>query len=132
MRRLSDPKNISKEVDRLFDRLVHRGWQERSEPWIPSVELSDTNGEYILEIELPGVSLDDIEISIQGNIISVSGSRRCSNTQVSAWSIYSERKYGYFQRILVMPQDADMSKFEKSFKDGVLRLYFKKLSKFYK
>ena len=102
---------------------------ERVADWFaPKSEASMLQDYYEISIELPGVKVEDVDISMKENTLIVRGEKR-SERQESGQSFYfSEREYGAFQRAFRLPTDADTDKVDATFKDGVLTLRVAKQS----
>lgn len=124
---------LHQEVDRMFDE-VFRGFGMPSlfEPsrltnefrgiLKPKVDIAETNEQYIISVEVPGVDEKDIHVSLQGDTLTISGEKKQEqeHKDVNVHSI--ERSYGSFQRVLNMPSDAEADQVKARFKNGVLTL----------
>lgn len=86
----------------------------------PSFELKEGAEGYTFRADLPGVNEKDLEISIQGNRISVSGKRESEQKKESEKLYVYERSYGTFSRSFTLPDDIDSDKTAAQLKDGVL------------
>ena len=111
------------EMDRLFDDFfaapaLGRGWGGAMS-W-PSVEVSETDDEVRVTAELPGLSEKDVELSVVDGMLSIRGEKKSeSEDRDRGWS---ERYYGRFERRIALPDGADESRCEASFRDGVLTI----------
>lgn len=86
------------------------------------MDLSETDQEYQIQAEIPGVKKEDIKIAIDGNKISISAELK-QETEINEGNlIRSERRYGQQYRSITLPQDVDDSKAQAKFQDGVLNL----------
>ena len=88
--------------------------------WTPVVDVRETDSALELYVELPGVGREDIDISLENNLLSVSGERRPAHDVESFRRL--ERAYGKFHRSFRTPRDVDGGKVSASFKGGVLLL----------
>ena len=88
--------------------------------FIPSVELSEKDGNYVIDMALPGFSQNDIDIEVSGNEITVTG--RYERKKDDGKTHYSEMQQASFQRTIVLPQDINADKVEASFRDGMLHI----------
>lgn len=93
----------------------------------PKTDIRETADQYILDMDLPGVSEKDIEISLKNRILSISSKKETEDkTKEGEWHL-KERHSMEFSRKFTLPQDIDMDKVSAEFKDGVLSIYiFKK------
>ncbi len=111
------------DLDRAFDRLM-RGWVNSSAfsefDWSPSVDVSETKDEILVKAEIPGVSKDDIDITVENNRLTISGEKRQEEEQEGKNYYRTERNYGSFRRVFTLPAQADTDKVKASYDDGVL------------
>jgi len=94
----------------------------------PLADLRETDRGYELAIDLPGMKAQEIELTIRGDMLYVSGEKaeeargdQGAGTGASAYR-FSERRFGRFERGFALPPGADRSKIEASFQDGVLKI----------
>lgn len=94
----------------------------------PSFEVTENKDAYLMKADVPGVKKEDLEISVTGNRIQISGKRE--NVQESkADTVYTyERQYGSFCRSFTLPEGADVEHAKSELKDGVLTLVIPKLA----
>jgi HSP20 family protein len=92
----------------------------------PLADLRETDRGYQLCVDLPGMKAKDIELTIRGDMLYVSGEKaeESHNGQGAGMGSYrfSERRFGRFERGFALPQGADRSGIEARFEDGVLRI----------
>jgi HSP20 family protein len=113
--------NLHREMNRLFDD-VFRGF-ESSHLWgnrgaWPSIDLEETEKEYRVTAELPGLEERDVEVLLQDGVLSVRGEKRIEKE--SGNKTFSERYYGRFERQIALDRDIDESAIHASFRNGVL------------
>ena len=89
---------------------------------LPPADLKETDRELRLAIELPGLTRDDIDISLEGDSLVICGRKAEEIEDAAATYRVSERRYGRFERIFPLPADVDRAKIEARFRDGVLRI----------
>lgn len=115
--------NRRSELDRLF------GGMFKDMPALegrqPIVDVVEQDDEYLLEAELPGLSEEDVEVSVEDTLLTISA-KKASSEEERRYLI-RERAVGEFRRSFVLPKDADSSNIEARFKNGVLTLTVKKL-----
>ncbi|MDA1097975.1 MAG: Hsp20/alpha crystallin family protein [Proteobacteria bacterium] len=92
----------------------------------PASDAAATDDAYIVEVELPGVKEEDINIEQHGNMLIVKGDKHSSREEESKNYYFSERTYGAFQRTFRLPADVEEGGIKASAKDGVLTLYLPK------
>ena len=89
--------------------------------WFPAVDVSDTGKEYLFEFDLPGLKLEDIQISRDDTALYLNGERK--TLRYGGKSLRAERPAGVFVRRLVMPADACGDEIHAILQDGVLELH---------
>jgi HSP20 family protein len=114
---------LPEEVDRALDRMV-RTWMgpvSFSEfSWSPVVDVSETSDEVVVKAEMPGMSKDDIDISVEDNQLILSGEKRQEQEEKDASYYRVERSYGSFRRIFTLPARVDVAAVKASYQDGIL------------
>jgi HSP20 family protein len=89
----------------------------------PLVDVHETEDEYLVKVDLPGVKADDVSVEVNENVLSISGSRVAKE---AGQAQLVERPYGSFVRTLTLPQGVDSDSIEAGFHDGVLELQIPK------
>lgn len=95
--------------------------------WSPAVDIRETNDSYLVYAELPGLSKDDISITLEDNILKLSGERRFEKEVDEAQFHRVERTYGTFTRAFSLPSRVDSGNVQAAFKDGVLTITVPKM-----
>lgn len=93
-----------------------------SASWIPRVDVSEDDDEYMIKVELPEVEKNDIKVSVDGGVLTLSGERRFEKEESGKTYHLSERSYGTFARSLTVPEDADPDRISAEFKEGMLKV----------
>ncbi len=91
--------------------------------WMPSVDISESDKEYLVKAELPGVSKEDIDISIENGLLTISGERKSEHEETEAKIHRVERFYGHFQRQFSLPDDVAVDEIRAQTKNGLLTLH---------
>ena len=105
---------------RLMDELMRSaGNGNRVTGFTPLVDVHETEEEYLVKVDLPGVKADDVSVEVNDNVLSISGSRAADETGQAQ---LVERPYGSFVRTLTLPQGVDSDSIEAGYQDGVLEL----------
>jgi HSP20 family protein len=89
---------------------------------LPASDLRETDSAYQLMIELPGLRREDVDVSVRGDSLVITGQKTEEKEDATAAYRLSERRFGRFQRSFAIPQDVDRSRIEATFRDGVLRI----------
>lgn len=115
---------VHEEVRRLFQELIHHPWGNRPTPtphtWNPRVDMCETAEALIVEIEIPGVRREDIQIEVEDTMLRITGERR-SHTEQQGRNYYRiERSHGRFERQIPLPMTVDRQAIRAEFDAGLL------------
>ena len=123
-----DLVDFRRDFDQTFNRFFN--WspsheeQALNEGFIPAIETRiDKDGKkYQCHVMLPGVDPRDVNIQVQGNILSLSGERSSSRETKESDYLHREITYGSFQRLIELPEGADKDKLTAEYRNGVLEI----------
>lgn len=90
--------------------------------WIPTADIFARGDDLVLRYELSGVKEEDIDITLTGGTLTVSGERRSDLEEDEVYFYSRERSYGNFRRSMNLPEGVDGSKINASFEDGLLEI----------
>lgn len=117
---------VQDEVRRLFQELVHQPWgctiPAVAPAWQPRCDLAETDVALIVEVELPGVELEDVRVEVEGDILRISGDRRTTVERQGRHYHHMEQSYGSFTRELRLPRTVDRDAIQANFAAGVLTI----------
>ena len=115
-----------RELDRIFPRYGVFG-DEPAGPvqWSPAADISETDEAYLIELDLPSVPRDAINVTVKDGVLTVSGERK-SESNGDARRHRVERRYGEFFRSFRLPEDVDDNSIAATVKDGSLSLSVRK------
>lgn len=124
-RRLTDP---IAQFERVLDTVVPAfAAQPRRAGWTPRVDVRETDAALEVSAELPGVSEEDVELTVRENVLTIEGEKRAaaantdeSEAEAAEAVYYSERHYGKFRRSLTLPSHVNADEAAAEFKHGVL------------
>src|ERR1700728_3354976 len=112
--------SLRSELDRLFD----LSWSGRDSGlfsgWSPALDVFDEKDHFVVNAELPGMKKEEIDLSFQDGVLSISGERKQATENTEGETFRSERYFGKFQRSVTLPAAVDSSKISASYKDGIL------------
>jgi HSP20 family protein len=91
--------------------------------WSPEVDISQDEREYLLKADLPEMKKEDVRVTVEDGILSVSGERKSEKQDQKRKFHRIERSYGNFRRSFTLPEDANGSKVTADFRDGVLKVH---------
>jgi len=129
--RTNNMRNLQREIDRVFDSFFPAQRTEESEEsskavWAPRVDLSETDDLYRIELDIPGMTRDDITISYQDNQLAISGERREESRKEDNEYVRVERSFGHFYRAFRLPKTVNADNIEAAYDNGVLTIHVPK------
>lgn len=123
----ADPfASMRRDMERLFGRF-HSETPENGGPargWYAPVALWDDAGKVYLEAELPGVSKDDLDVTVHNGVLRITGERKHPESERNYW--VNDRMYGAFERAIALPDDVDADSIDAHLTDGVLHITLSK------
>jgi HSP20 family protein len=118
--------NMQREINRLFDNFFRGGIQDEGSfglsSWTPAVDIAEHDNEFVVKVELPGVSKDDVKITLESNILTIRGEKKQDRETKEENYHRLERMYGSFQRSFTLPSTVRSDKIDAVYKDGVLTI----------
>lgn len=110
------------ELDRMFDDFFTRPLSTWS-TWTPAADLYETDDEFVLDLEMPGFSHDDIEVTVERGILTVSGQRTAEEEQGNRHTYHvRERSYDRFSRSFSLPHSVNADEVQARFENGILNV----------
>lgn len=97
--------------------------------WSPLVDISEDEKEYLVKAELPEIKKEDVKLTVQDNVLAISGERKYEKEEKGKKYHRVERAYGSFMRSFTLPEDADGTKVSAEYKDGMLKVHIPKSEK---
>lgn len=117
-----DLVSMRDDMDRLFETFFGTQPQSFDDFWRPAVDIEENNGNLMVRAEIPGMTKDDIKVSVQDDLLTISGERKQENETKDKTFHRIERCYGKFRRMIRLPAQVDADKVKASYKDGVLNV----------
>ena len=97
--------------------------------WAPLVDIVEDDKEYLIKVEVPEVKKDNVKVTVQDDVLTITGERTLEKEETGRKYHRVERAYGRFVRSFTLPEDADGNKVAAEFKDGVLKVHLPKSEK---
>lgn len=94
---------------------------------MPATDISESDGEYRISAELPGIKKDDIQVSLHDGVLSIEAESKSEHEEKGDKQLRTERRYGKFVRRFTLDSNLDESSVQANFEDGVLKLTIKKV-----
>jgi HSP20 family protein len=90
--------------------------------WAPALDVVHEDGDLLIRAELPGVKLEDVEVTLHERVLTISGERRAEEQKAGSGYFVRERRHGPFRRSLVLPHNVQDDQIRARFEDGVLEV----------
>jgi HSP20 family protein len=124
-----------RDMDDVFDRFFAesmRRWPRQAaagrtaQEWAPAADVSETEAEYLIKADLPEVRKEDVSITVQDGVLTLSGERRQEQREETEKLHRVERVYGSFARRFALPENADEQAIRAESRDGVILIHIPK------
>lgn len=126
-------EDVSDRLNRMFARPAPSGAHGKETmivaDWTPSVDIQETEGEYLIKAEIPDVKKEDVKVTVEEGVLTIQGQRRQEKEDKGTKYHRIERSYGSFARTFSLPDVIEADKVKAEFKDGVLNLHLPKSEK---
>lgn len=134
LNRWKELEDMEKRLSAIFGRTPAATSSEKKEAisvaeWSPLVDITEDDKEYLVKAELPEIKKEEIKINVHDDVLSISGERQYEKEEKGKKYHRVERAYGSFMRSFTLPEDADGSKINAEYKDGVLKIHLPKSEK---
>jgi HSP20 family protein len=93
-----------------------------TQPWAPAVDISERPDAYLVTVELPGVGIENLEITFEDGLLTIQGERHFAHDSAGEKVHRIERRYGAFRRSITLPSHVKADAIEASAQDGVLQI----------
>lgn len=122
---------LRQEIDRMFETFSRDPWGSLSEfgwnkSWFPAVDVEENDQEVIVRAEVPGVDPKDLDISVTGNRLTLSGEKKETTERKDKDLYQSETRYGSFSRSVELPSGVDTEQVSAEHANGVVTVRLKK------
>jgi HSP20 family protein len=97
--------------------------------FMPPVDIYETEKEYLIKLDLPELSKEEVKVFVEDGVLSIQGERKKEKEEKGKKFLRIERSYGTFLRTFTVPPDADETKFDAEFKEGLLKVHLPKSEK---
>ena len=121
----SEVFTLQKEMNKVFDNFFHFGLDEHGSiktMWSPDADVLEEGDNYVVKLELPGLTKDDVKISIDSTALTVRGEKKLEKEAREKNYHSIERSYGSFQRFFTLPSTVKTDMIDAAFKNGILTI----------
>jgi HSP20 family protein len=105
-------------MDEFFNDAV----RSKRDTFVPGIDISETDDQFLISAELPGMDKDDIEISLENRQLSISGERKFEKKEDGKKFHRVETRYGSFNRSFQLPDNVDEESIEATYENGLLNI----------
>lgn len=109
-------------MDRLFDDAFTRPLSPSGVSLAPALDLYQTNDDVVLKAALPGIKPEDVQITVTSDVLTLRGETRQENDAEEAAYQIRERRFGLFERSVMLPTEVQTEKARADFENGVLTI----------
>lgn len=124
---------LREEIDRTIGRFLaeHPSWfggtlggagMFEADEWIPPVDIVETDGQLLVKAEVPGIAARDLDVSVSGRTLSISGQKAESHESRQGGVCQSERTFGAFRRNIELPESVDPETVTAECEHGLLTI----------
>ncbi len=117
---------LQRELEQTFESLrrslLPRERESETVGFVPAVDIKEEEDRYLIQVDLPGVDPQDVEVTLENNVLTIRGERKTEAEEKREGYYRVERVYGSFFRSFTLPAEVDEEKIEASYKDGVLTI----------
>jgi HSP20 family protein len=114
-------------VNAIINTIGEQSTEQEVVDFRPKVNTRETEENYHIEVELPGVKKENVDIQVDGNVLTISGERNVREEVKDEDYHKVESRYGLLSRSFTLPEKVDVSNIEAEFKDGILEVSIPKL-----
>ena len=121
-----EPFREMEDMLRRFSPFAGNARQLSDTAWTPTADISETEQEYVVKAQLPDVKKEDIKVTVEGGVLTLSGERKHEKETKGENDIRIESFYGTFSRSFGLPDNCATEGIHAEAKDGVLRVHIPK------
>jgi HSP20 family protein len=115
---LSMMRKLTEDMDRIFGRSGYPSM----EIWQPAIEVEEQPGQLKITAEVPGLNKEDIKVSVTNDVLTIEGERKQEKEEKRKGYYHSERSYGKFSRIIVLPDGANTNQATAQLNNGTMEI----------
>jgi HSP20 family protein len=115
---------FQRQIDELFREVIQQPWEnaETGSAWQPAIDIYETEEAYLIEADLPGVESADVQVRVDGPLLTICGTRKSSQESQHLHGIYCERASGRFCRTVLLQHPVDQARMTMECKQGIYHI----------
>lgn len=119
-------KRFRDDFTQMMNRFFEEPFFQSQSSFMPAINVKEEQEQYIVEAELPGMDVNDVDIEVNGNILTIRGERKQETEQEGKQMHMIESSYGAFQRSFTLPDHVNMDQISAEHKNGILYIQIPK------
>ena len=120
---------VGKRFSDIMDEFFNDALSTRQSSFAPSIDISETEKQYIIDVEIPGIDKKDIELNVDNNTLTISGERKFEKEEDGKQFHRVESHYGTFSRTFTLPDNANTESINATYNNGILNITVDKSEK---
>lgn len=113
---------MSKRFSDIMDEFFNDAVKARQDSFVPGIDISETDDKFLINVELPGMKKDDIDVSLENGRLTISGERKFEKEDKGKTFHRIETSYGSFNRSFQLPDNVDEESVKATYEDGILNI----------
>jgi HSP20 family protein len=113
-------RRMTEELDRAFSEPA--GGEQSERTWVPAIEVTQRDGNFVVRAELPGLRTEDVKVEITDGALVIEGERKVEHDKTKGGIHVTERRYGKFLRAIPLPDSAKVDEARAKYENGVLEV----------
>ncbi len=110
------------DFDKFWELMPFRFREIEEHEWIPEVDVYETDKNFVMKANLPGVKKEDIEIDLKENLLTIKAEKKFEETVKREDFVRVEKGYGTYMRTFTVSDNMDLDHIKAEYKDGILEL----------
>lgn len=115
-------RRLDEQIERAFEELLTTPWLAEPRGWMPQLDVFETPDDFLIEADLPGVALGELQVEVDGCSVTICGSRSDGRTETAQGIIRVERRHGSFCRRVILGQPVSGEGIQITQEHGVFRI----------
>ena len=120
---------VGKRFSDIMDEFFNDALSTRQSTFAPSIDISETDKQYIIDVEVPGMDKKDIDLNVDNNTLTISGERKFEKEEDGKQFHRVESHYGSFSRSFTLPDNANVETINATYNNGILNITVDKSEK---
>ena len=113
---------LQRQMNRIFNEASHNAGEAEANGWSPDTDIYETESNLVLQADLPGFNVEDIDIVVENSVLTIRGERQFDAKARSEGYHRMERSYGKFSRSFTLSSRVDAQNIQANYKNGVLSI----------